>query len=72
MVDIPNFVMRTCSYDESFEQILPDHWQPDTCDISLNSDEESASTNLSGPPLDREKFEKFFDNEGRLVDEPWF
>ncbi|XP_041462861.1 TBC1 domain family member 15-like isoform X2 [Lytechinus variegatus] len=62
---IPSFVTRTCSYDESFEQVLPDHWQPV---ISIGEDVE----NTRGPPLDRERFEHFFDSEGRLVDEHGF
>lgn len=62
---IHNIVTRTCSYDDSFEQVLPDHWQPE---ITLSEEVE----NTRGPALDRERFELFFDSEGRLVDEHGF
>ncbi|XP_030836923.1 TBC1 domain family member 17 [Strongylocentrotus purpuratus] len=62
---IPNFVTRTCSYDDSFEQVLPDHWQPE---ITVGEELE----NIRRPPLDRERFEQYFDSEGRLVDEHGF
>ncbi|XP_071489030.1 TBC1 domain family member 15-like [Diadema antillarum] len=59
------YVTRTCSFDPSFEQVLPDHWTPEViADDNLGSGR--------GPALDREKFETFFDKEGRLVDEHGF
>ncbi|XP_033104607.1 TBC1 domain family member 15-like [Anneissia japonica] len=54
------FVSRSCSFDGSFEQILPQKWQ-----ISVTDDQDSLRTE----PLNKETFESYLDADGRLVDE---
>lgn len=54
---------RACSFDPSFEQLLPYalHWN------TIVEEEDFRE-----PPLDRAQFETFFDQDGRLGDEQRF
>ncbi|XP_022079651.1 TBC1 domain family member 15-like [Acanthaster planci] len=55
-----DYLTRSCSFDSTFEQILP----PEQWKIYLSDDSDIKR----GPKLDRATFEGFMDSDGRLVE----
>ncbi|XP_038055377.1 TBC1 domain family member 15-like [Patiria miniata] len=60
MADCRDYLTRSCSFDSTFEQILP----PEQWKIYLSDDSDIKR----GPKLDRATFEGFLDDDGRLVE----
>ena len=58
--DYRHHLTRSCSFDSTFEQILP----PEQWKIYLSDDSDIKR----GPKLDRVTFSGFMDSDGRLVE----